>query len=203
MTRILVATLLASALAAGGAGAQQAGSEGMGMKSPMGQQAQQQAQMSAEEFFKEAAGGGMFEVAAGKLAQEAAEDPQVKEFGQRMVTDHGKANDELAQVAKKIDMSMPSDMDSKHQQTMDTLKDQKGAAFDGAYMREMVSDHRKDVATFQSYAQNGDNPDLKQFAQTTLPMLQEHLQMALEITQAEKAEVPGATKSEPSGAQTR
>ncbi len=203
MTRIFVATLLASALAAGGASAQQAGSEGMGTKAPSGQQMQQQTQMSTEEFFKEAASGGMFEVAAGKLAQDAAEDPQVREFGQRMVTEHGKSSDELAELAKKIDMSMPSDMESKHKQTLDSLKEQKGAAFDRTYMREMVSDHRNDIAIFQSYAQNGDNAELKQFAQTTLPMLQEHLQMALEITQAEKAEVPGASQPEPMGSQTR
>jgi putative membrane protein len=130
------------------------------------------------QFVMEAAVGGLAEVALGQMAGEKAESDQVKQFGQRMVTDHGKANDELKTLAQNKGMTLPANVDAKHKATQDRLSKLSGAAFDRAYMQEMLNDHRKDVNEFRKESQSGKDPDVKAWAAKTLPTLEEHLQMA-------------------------
>lgn len=129
-------------------------------------------------FVKEAAIGGMAEVEFGNLAKEKASNPDVKQFGDRMVTDHGKANDELKQWAQQKNVTLPTELDAKHKATRDRLSKLSGDTFDKAYMREMVSDHQKDVAAFKKQASAAHDTDLKAWASKTLPTLEEHLKMA-------------------------
>jgi putative membrane protein len=147
---------------------------------------QQQQQLSQKDmtFAKEAAIGGLAEVELGKLAEQNAQDRQVKEFGARMVRDHGAANNELAMVAARKGITLPDQLDQKHVQLRDKLAKLRGAEFDRAYMREMVEDHDKDVKAFRQHAQSGTDPDLKQFAQMTLPTIEEHDRMAHGIVKA-------------------
>jgi putative membrane protein len=130
------------------------------------------------EFVMEAARGGLAEVELGKLASDKASSDQVKQFGQRMVTDHGKANDELKEIAEKKNITLPTDLSAKDKSTHDRLSKLSGAAFDRAYMQEMVSDHRKDVNEFRRESQSGKDPDVKAWAAKTLPTLEEHLKLA-------------------------
>jgi len=129
-------------------------------------------------FATEAAQGGLAEVELGQLAVQKATSPQVKQFAQRMVTDHSQANQELMQVAKSQNLNLPTQVDAKQKSEMDRLRGMSGTAFDTAYMQHMVQDHQKDVADFQKQAQSGGDPALKGFAQKYLPTLQQHLQMA-------------------------
>src|SRR4051794_4768099 len=97
-------------------------------------------------FVKEAAAGGMEEVELGKLAAAKASSADVKSFGQKMVDDHSKANNQLMQLAsqKGIDLPKGQSVMAKHDSAK--LAKLKGAAFDKAYMDMMVKDHKKDVA---------------------------------------------------------
>jgi putative membrane protein len=137
-----------------------------------------------QKFVKEAASGGMAEVQLGQLAVQKASNSQVKQFGQRMVDDHTKANSELKSVASKDSITLPAEIDAKDKATYDSLSKLSGTAFDRAYMRDMVKDHTADVNEFQKEANNGANPDLKSFAGKTLPTLQEHLRLARETNNA-------------------
>ena len=129
-------------------------------------------------FAQKAAEGGLAEVALGQLAQQNADSQQVKDFGQKMVTDHSAANQELQQIAQQENLTLPTEPDSKDQALQKRLSAMKGSAFDAAYARDMVKDHQQDVADFKREAQSGKDPALKAFAQKTLPVIQEHLQMA-------------------------
>jgi putative membrane protein len=129
-------------------------------------------------FVMEAAMGGMAEVELGRLAAERGSSDAVKQFGQRMVDDHSRANSELMQLASGKGITLPTTLDAKHQALVTRMSRLSGAAFDRAYAREMVKDHQKTVALFQREATRGADTDLKAFAQTTLPTLQEHLSMA-------------------------
>jgi putative membrane protein len=137
-----------------------------------------------KKFIHEAATGGREEVALGKLATQKASSPDVKQFGQRMVDDHSKANDQLEQLAKNksVDLSMNKDKtDKKIQSAVDKLSKYDGADFDKHYMDMMVSDHEKDVKEFQNASKNAKDMDVKSFASDTLPTLEDHLKMAKEI----------------------
>ncbi|HZP67219.1 MAG TPA: DUF4142 domain-containing protein [Rudaea sp.] len=134
-----------------------------------------------ETFAKKAAQGGMAEVAVGQIASNQGNDPKVKEFGEKMVQDHQAANDELKTAASKSNITLPSDVSKQQQSEADKLKNMKGAAFDHEYARMMVKDHEEDVALFQKEADSGKDPNLKAYAQKTLPTLKEHLRMAKQM----------------------
>jgi putative membrane protein len=129
-------------------------------------------------FVQKAAAGGLAEVALGQLAQQNASSQQVKDFGARMVADHSQANQELQQIAQAENLILPTTPDSKDQALQKRLSGLNGAAFEAAYTQDMVRDHQQDIADFKREAQSGQDPALKAFAQKTLPVLQQHLQMA-------------------------
>jgi len=135
-------------------------------------------------FVTNVARDGMAEVELGKLATEKASNAQVKQFGQRMVDDHGKANDELKTLAQNKNITIPTDLDAKHKATRDRLAKLSGEAFDHAYMQEMVTDHRKAVNAFRMESKSGKDADVKAFAAKTLPTLEEHLKQAQEAHRA-------------------
>jgi putative membrane protein len=143
-------------------------------------QAGEQQQLAQEdmEFATEAAQGGLKEVQLGELAQQQADSDAVKEFGQRMVEDHGKANDQLKQIAQQKGIELPQELAADAQQLRDELQQKSGEEFDRAYMDEMVKDHEEDVEKFRQYTESGQDPDLKSFAEESLPVLEEHLQLA-------------------------
>jgi putative membrane protein len=129
-------------------------------------------------FIMEAALGGMAEVELGRLAAERGSSDAVKQFGQRMVDDHSRANSELMQLVSGKGITLPTALDAKHQNLVAKMSKLSGAAFDRAYAKEMVKDHSKAVALFEREAERGADADLKAFAQKMLPRLQEHLSMA-------------------------
>ena len=138
--------------------------------------------MADHKFAMEAAMGGMAEVELGRLAAQKGASDEVRQFGQRMVDDHSKANEQLTQVASSKGMTLPTALDAKHQAEMQKLSALSGDAFDRAYVKMMVKDHKKDVAEFQKESSRGADPDIKSFAATALPTIQEHLQMIQRIS---------------------
>lgn len=133
------------------------------------------------DFMKKAAQGGMAEVALGELAVKNSSNPGVKKFGQRMINDHSKANDQLKQLASQKGVQLPEDLSVDDKATKEELSKFSGAKFDRQYMEDMVRDHEKDVADFQRESTSAQDPDLKSFVTRTLPTLQEHLKQAQSI----------------------
>jgi putative membrane protein len=138
-------------------------------------------------FMKEAAMGGMEEVELGKLAAQKASDASVKSFGQKMVDDHSKANDQLQQLATQKGVTLPTGMSTAQKNDMAKLDKLSGAAFDKAYVGMMVKDHKKDVAEFKKESTGAKDSDLRSWAGTTLPTLQDHLKMIEGISSSMKS----------------
>lgn len=128
-----------------------------------------------KKFADAAAKGGMMEVMAGQLAATNSTNEKVKTFGEMMVKDHTKANDELKSWAEKVGYQLPTDLDAEKQKAYDDLKAQKGAAFDRKYADMMVNDHKTTIANFKKQATDGAEASLKSFAQKTIPALEHHL----------------------------
>jgi putative membrane protein len=123
----------------------------------------------------------MTEIQLGKLASERGSSEVVKAFGERMVVEHGAAGDQLKAAAQKDNITLPSNLAPKTQQTLSRLSKLSGSAFDRAYAEDMVEDHEKDLADFQREVNTGKNEDMKAFASQTIPMIQEHLNQAREM----------------------
>ena len=132
-------------------------------------------------FVREAAIGGMAEVELSKIAQKSEND-DVKRFAERMIEDHTKANGQLTSIATGLGIEMPKTVDSEHERMREKLQPLHGKAFDEQYTRDMVEDHNKAVKLFQQEERSGHNSELKQFAEKTLPTLEEHQKMALDLS---------------------
>lgn len=126
------------------------------------------------EFAVEAASGGMMEVELGRMAQQKASNPRVKNFGMMMVDDHSKANDELKALAASKNITLPSTLGEDHQKHVDELSKLSGAEFDKQYVKLMVDDHKEDIDKFDKASKECKDADLKAFANKTLPTLQKH-----------------------------
>lgn len=155
--------------------------------------AQNTASKSDSTFVAKAAVGGMEEVELGQLAQEKASSPAVKQFGERMVKDHSKANQQLASAAQQSGIAIPPDADKKAQKEASKLANKSGKDFDTAYMKMMVKDHTKDVQEFQKEASSGQAPAIKNTASQTVPVLEEHLTMAKQVASQVGAETKGTS----------
>jgi putative membrane protein len=131
-------------------------------------------------FVAKAAQDGMTEVELGKVALDKSKDAKVREFAQRMVTDHGKANRELASIAKQKGIEAPKQLDTEHQDMVKKMKSQDGEAFDLEYSRHMNMDHDKAIDLFEATSQSSD-AELAGFAKKTLPTLKEHKQLASKL----------------------
>jgi predicted outer membrane protein len=160
-------------------------------------QANQAQKISAADFVNRAAVSSQFEVQSSELAQQKTQNDRIRQFAQRMVRDHKGVGDRLEATAQGIQgVTVPSDLDQRHQQMLQTLQRASGAGFDRNYAQLQVSAHRDAVNLFDQYAQNGDNQQLKQFAQQTLPALREHLQAIQQI----QTSLPPAQVGEAEGA---
>jgi putative membrane protein len=140
----------------------------------------------SSDFAVKAADGGMLEVALGKLAQEKAMNPRVKEFGAMMVRDHAKAGDELKTIATNKSIALPDSVGKDYSEHIRDMEKMSGKDFDKHYMDMMVSDHKDDVDMFEKASNNLTDPELKSFASNTLPTLRVHQDSAKVIYDAIK-----------------
>lgn len=145
-------------------------------------------------FIRKAGEGGLAEVELGKLAAEKGATDEVKKFGQRMVDDHSKANEQLKQLADSKGATLPTKLDPNDQATKARLEKLSGQQFDRAYMNDMVKDHSKDVAEFKKESTTAKDTDVKSFASQTLPTLQDHLKEARSIAPKERTQAKAETK---------
>ncbi len=132
-------------------------------------------QPDASNFVVNAANGSMMEVELGKIAQDNASSARVKAFGAMMVKDHSEANNNLKGIANSLNIAVPDSVSNDSRKEIDDLKMKKGKDFDKAYVKMMVDDHKKDIAEFRKCADNCSDSTIKNFAATTLPVLEKHL----------------------------
>lgn len=133
------------------------------------------------QFLSAASTGGLAEVDTARIAEQQAATVPVKSFAQQMIADHGKANEKLTALANQLGAAPPTEPDPKQKAAATKLKTLSGAAFDRAYIRDQVKDHKETIALFQKEVKSGQDPQLKEFASQTLPTIKHHLQMAQKI----------------------
>jgi putative membrane protein len=131
------------------------------------------------QFMTEVADGGLAEVRMGELAEQKGQSADVKQFGQRLVVDHGKANDELKQLASKKGVTLPTQVSNKHQKMIDKLAST--SEFDKQFKSMAIKDHKKDIKQFEKAEKKCEDPDLRAWVTKTLPTLQEHLRTAEQL----------------------
>lgn len=146
------------------------------------------------DFLVKAASGGVLEVELGNLAQSNGAKKGVKDFGAMMVEDHSKGGATLKMLAMSKKVILADSMSNDQKKERDDLMKKHGAEFDRSYVTLMVKDHKEDIDEFEKAAKNAHDPEIRQFAQNTLPMLHHHLDsvQALEKMMPRKLSGPKA-----------
>lgn len=133
------------------------------------------AQAGDQAFVTKLAGVAMAEVELGKLAKEKASSREVRAFGQRMIDDHTKAGDELKGIAQRKNLAWPAALPPDAIALKDKLSKLNGAAFDRAYIDEMVKGHTEVLGEVKKGAQSASDPDVKAWATKATSSVQAHL----------------------------
>jgi putative membrane protein len=189
-------TMGAVAQTAGSSTTTPSGSSATSASARADSQGEAKLERSERKFIEETAAHGMAEVELGKLAQQKGSSDQVKQFGERMVKDHTKANDELKQIAAAKGVELPTEMEREHRREIEKLSKLSGEEFDREYMKAMVDDHEKDVKKFEKMAEDAKDPQVKEFASSTLPVLKQHEQLAETTHAALKDDKPSTASSD-------
>jgi putative membrane protein len=129
-------------------------------------------------FLRQAAQGNLAEIQLGELAQKNGSSQVVKQFGQRMVTDHTNLIDKVKSLASSKGFTLPISPSAKDQATYRTLASKTGSDFDKAYITDMINDHTHDINDFEQESNSGADPDIRALASQALPTLQVHLRQA-------------------------
>lgn len=154
---------------------------------------------SKDAFVKNTAIGNMFEIQSSQVALQKAQRSDVKELAQMLIDDHTKAGNDMKQALGANGPQLPTALDSKHQQTMQKLQQASANQFDTQFLQAQATAHKEAIALFQGYARSGDDQNLKQFAQATLPALQQHPQHVSELQKGAAATASGSSKSDSMG----
>jgi putative membrane protein len=200
MLRLLASTSLTFMLAAAPVWAQVGNPAGMAPgtpQSPPGTPAPHQLNQQDRLFLEQAGIGGMAEVALGRLAEQRGQNAAVKDFARRMVQDHGKANDQLANIAHGVNVPVPQGPDPEQRTMQEQLEKLSGASFDVAYVRGQVGEHQKTSVLLAWEIGSGQDAELKRFAADTLPVVLDHLQMARDLVSQLTGQGPGLASATP------
>jgi putative membrane protein len=150
-----------------------------------------QASRSDKKFAEKAYVGSMAEIELGQLAAQKGNAEDVKQFGEKMVTDHTTLNDQLKPIAEQLGVTLPTELPRKEQALKNKLQSQSGEQFDQTYIKAMVKDHNKDLHAFRREAQKGHDPQLKDFASNGATVVQEHLNLAEQMAQKHNVKTKG------------
>lgn len=141
---------------------------------------------NAEAYVTNAAIGDMYEVASSRMALEKSQSPEIKQFAQKMIDDHTATTAQLKATLGEanVNVTPPQQMDDRRQGMINNLQNLSGEAFDTAYLDQQTAAHQEALTLHQSYAQDGDNAALKQFAAATAPKIQMHYDMVQKLDEA-------------------
>lgn len=137
------------------------------------------------DFIREAAESGLYEVQSAQLAAVKATDPQVKSYAAMLVDHHTHANNQLVQLANARKLELPVAPPRRMRLAIEQMGKKDGAAFDREFVQDVgVKAHERDIQRFEKAARNVRDPQLKAFAERTLPLLREHLAQARQLAKS-------------------
>ena len=140
---------------------------------------------SPKDFVMAAAQSDQYEIQAGDVAIAQSQNPQIRAFAREMIVDHNQTSKALARAAAASSLPPPiAAMSSEGAALLAALQSLRGADFDRTYVKQQVLAHQQALAVEQSFAAAGADPNLREVARTTVPLIDRHLKMAQQIDAA-------------------
>lgn len=154
-------------------------------------------------FIKNAAKDNNMEIAMAEVGAQKATNPELKSFCQQLQQDHTQANQQLQPLAQKYGVSIEQPVKGLAHHEMNKFeKEASGSKFDQDFATEMLKSHQKDIKKFEEASNNLQEADVKQYAQTMLPKLQQHFDRAVTVAKAvgvEQSTISSYSKKLPAG----
>ncbi len=144
-------------------------------------------------FVMDAARSSMAEKELSDLAEQKARNESVKDLAREIKDEHTQAVDKLQQIASNKNVSLPSDVSRSDRTIIDRLQKLSGEEFDKEYMRQTVKEHQRDVENYRQQAKSAKDEDVKEYAQNTLPTLEQHLDRARQVSESIGIETTGTS----------
>ncbi|MDY0884637.1 DUF4142 domain-containing protein [Dongia soli] len=141
---------------------------------------------ASKTYVQKAAMTDLFEITSSKLALKQSKNAEIKKFAQQMVTDHGKSTAKLKSLIRqdKLNLKAPMKLDQEHEKLLKQLEAAKGDDFDKLYAKIQTEGHEDALKLHQTYAENGDQPDLKNFASEVSKVVEMHLSHITDINKS-------------------
>ncbi|MGY3622529.1 DUF4142 domain-containing protein [Bradyrhizobium sp. USDA 10063] len=137
---------------------------------------------ATKDFVEHAAVGNMYEIQSSRLVLDKVHNREFQDFGKRIVDDHTKSTDELKSITQPVTgLELPTDLDDKHKKMIDQLRSASATELAPQFKSQQIQAHQDAIKLYQDFAARGDNARLRQFAESTLPTLKEHLRLAQDL----------------------
>jgi putative membrane protein len=174
-----------------GAAGQASGQNNPSMNSQMNNMQQMNGQASPVDkmFVMDAMQGSNAEIQLGQLTLQKSNNEQVKQFAQKMIDDHTKLNDQMKPIAQQVGVPVTTQVSKKDKKTMAQLQGLSGSAYDQAYIKDMVKDHKKDLSDFQTEASSGQDQAVKDAATQGGQVISQHLQLAQQLAKDQNVNI--------------
>ncbi|MEN3112734.1 DUF4142 domain-containing protein [Uliginosibacterium paludis] len=157
---------------------------------------------SDRNFVEKAAGAGLYEVEAARIAVERASAPGVKSFAQMLVVQHTAANDELKQlVSMRSNVELPTKLPATKRMALESLQRKSGKDFDREFIEQVgIEDHEDDIKLFEKASRDAEDSEVRAWAARKLPVLRQHLAAARRLPGEGGKSATGADAGTPSRA---
>jgi putative membrane protein len=146
--------------------------------------AEKASEKSAEKVIKHAAMANTLEIRLGNLAKERAISSEVKDFAEKLVSQHKEAQEKLKEVADKHKVALPVSLDDKYLETYQRMSALSGEQFDREFAKQMVRSHAMAIQISEEVAKEHKEEDVREYAKEQVPTLREHLQAARQMAQS-------------------
>jgi putative membrane protein len=140
-------------------------------------------------FIKKAMQGSLAEVQLGELTLQKSNNDQVKQFARKMIADHTELNEKMRPLAQQLGVEIPTEVSKKDKSLMSKMQALSGAAYDQAYIKDMVKDHKEDLSEFHMEVSNGYYVGVKNAAAQGGKIISEHLQMAQQLAKDQNVDL--------------
>jgi len=138
---------------------------------------------TAKSFIKEAFRDNQMEIDLAKIGTSKAQNAELKTYLQQIQEDHTQANQQLQPLAQKYGVAEQQSMLREHEVTK-FEKEDAGPEFDKKLATEMLKSHQKAITKFERASTKLQEADVREYAQSMLPKLREHLQRAASVARS-------------------
>lgn len=123
----------------------------------------------------------MAEVTVAQLALQRSQNPSVRGFAEKMITDHNYAQQTLEQLASMHHIQPPATLSDPHRAMLDRLSQLNGRAFDREYVNSMINDHALVISQFNAELPIVVDAHISAWTQNNRPMLLQHQEIAQQL----------------------